>query len=79
MAERTRKKLPIASIIATIPLMIVSVGVYIFGIGLSVAMPANRASTGANAFAIDGIQLASRAQRWIQPNAYACTGRRCVS
>jgi glucose/mannose transport system permease protein len=36
MAERTRKRLPIASIIATIPLMIVSVGVYIFGIGLSV-------------------------------------------
>ncbi|HEX4298343.1 MAG TPA: sugar ABC transporter permease [Devosia sp.] len=36
MAERTRKKLPIAAIIATIPLMIESVGVYIFGIGLSV-------------------------------------------
>jgi glucose/mannose transport system permease protein len=36
MAERTRKKLPIAAVIATIPLMIESVGVYIFGIGLSV-------------------------------------------
>lgn len=36
MAERTRKKLPIAAIIATIPLMIESVGVYVFGIGLSV-------------------------------------------
>ncbi|HWV00676.1 MAG TPA: sugar ABC transporter permease [Devosia sp.] len=36
MAERTRRKLPISSVIATIPLMIVSVGVYIFGIGLSV-------------------------------------------
>jgi len=36
LAERTRKKLPIAAIIATIPLMIESVGVYIFGIGLSV-------------------------------------------
>jgi glucose/mannose transport system permease protein len=36
MAERTRKKLPVAAVIATIPLMIESVGVYIFGIGLSV-------------------------------------------
>jgi glucose/mannose transport system permease protein len=36
LAERTRKKLPIAALIATIPLMIESVGVYIFGIGLSV-------------------------------------------
>jgi glucose/mannose transport system permease protein len=36
MAERTRKKFPIAAVIATIPLMIESVGVYIFGIGLSV-------------------------------------------
>jgi glucose/mannose transport system permease protein len=36
MAERKRRKLPIAALIATIPLMIESVGVYIFGIGLSV-------------------------------------------
>ncbi len=36
MAERTRKRLPISAVIATIPLMIVSVGVYVFGIGLSV-------------------------------------------
>jgi len=36
MAERKRKALPIAAIIATIPLMIEAVGVYVFGIGLSV-------------------------------------------
>ncbi len=36
MAERRRKAFPLAAVIATIPLMIESVGVYIFGIGLSV-------------------------------------------
>jgi glucose/mannose transport system permease protein len=36
MAERTRRKLPIASMIATIPLMIEAVGVFVIGIGISV-------------------------------------------
>jgi len=36
MAERRRKAFPLAAVIATIPLMIEAVGVYIFGIGLSI-------------------------------------------
>lgn len=36
MPERRRKRLPVASVIATIPLMVESIGVYVFGIGLSV-------------------------------------------
>ncbi len=36
MADRRRKAFPLAAVVATIPLMIESVGVYIFGIGLSV-------------------------------------------
>ena len=36
MADRRRKKFSFAAVIATIPLMVEAIGVYIFGIGLSV-------------------------------------------